>query len=144
MHRFALGLIAAVAVTSLDAGAQTGAVDTPRLSTFFAAPQTSSRLASSDTTAGGPASRAVAPASHHTARTAGAPRSAPTLARRSGQSPDDSPFAPQTAKERRGMKYMLIGAGVLITGAIIDDDAGDILMVGGVVISFYGLWIFLN
>lgn len=39
---------------------------------------------------------------------------------------------------------MVVGAAALITGAIIEGDAGKIIMVGGAVIGLYGLYQYLQ
>lgn len=39
---------------------------------------------------------------------------------------------------------MIVGAGALLAGAIIDGDAGTIIMVGGAIIGLYGLYKYLQ
>jgi hypothetical protein len=39
---------------------------------------------------------------------------------------------------------MIVGATALLVGAVIGDDAGTIIMVGGAVIGLWGLYNFLN
>lgn len=43
-----------------------------------------------------------------------------------------------------GEKLMVLGGVALLTGAIIGDDAGTIIMVGGAAVGLYGLYIQLN
>ena len=45
---------------------------------------------------------------------------------------------------RQSETLMIIGGGLFLTGAIIGDDAGTILMVGGVVTGLYGLYQYLQ
>ena len=63
---------------------------------------------------------------------------------------DASALAPsrQQAALARPMRQseilMIIGGGLFLTGAIIGDDAGTVLMVGGVITGLYGLYQFLQ
>jgi hypothetical protein len=134
MIRFALGLAAAVAATSVDVVAQGTATDTARGSGVAIVAVNDTVGARLSPPNGTPV--AIQPL-------AGASRTEPVLSRWPATSAAPA-RVPQTARERRGMKYMLIGGALLLTGAIVDDDAGDILMIGGVVVGFYGLWIFIN
>ena len=45
---------------------------------------------------------------------------------------------------RQSEILMIIGGGLFLTGAIIGDDAGTVLMVGGVITGLYGLYQFLQ
>ena len=45
---------------------------------------------------------------------------------------------------RQSETLMIIGGGLFLTGAIIGDDAGTILMVGGVITGLYGLYQYLQ
>lgn len=42
---------------------------------------------------------------------------------------------------RRGQALMLVGATALVTGLIVGDTAGDMLVIGGAVIGLYGLYL---
>ncbi len=44
----------------------------------------------------------------------------------------------------RNPALMIVGGAALVVGAIIGDDAGTILMVGGAVTGLIGLWNFLR
>ncbi len=44
----------------------------------------------------------------------------------------------------RPVALMLVGAGGLIVGAIVDDEAGTIISVAGAVVLLYGLYRFLQ
>jgi hypothetical protein len=45
---------------------------------------------------------------------------------------------------RQSEILMIIGGGLFLTGAIIGDDAGTVLMVGGVITGLYGLYQYLQ
>ena len=59
-----------------------------------------------------------------------------------------APLQQQSAALARPMRQseilMIIGGGLFLTGAIIGDDAGTVLMVGGVITGLYGLYQFLQ
>lgn len=61
------------------------------------------------------------------------------------QSQSAEALAP-VAVERVGRNpaLMIVGAAALVVGAIIGDDAGTIVMVGGAVVGLIGLWNFLR
>ena len=72
-----------------------------------------------------------------------------TAAVRAMAAADASALAPvQQAALARPMRQseilMIIGGGLFLTGAIIGDDAGTVLMVGGVITGLYGLYQFLQ
>ncbi|HKS05596.1 MAG TPA: hypothetical protein VJR92_04710 [Gemmatimonadaceae bacterium] len=136
MKRFALGLIAALAVTSLEMQAQSSRSDSAR------SIGTATAVANAADSAG---LRANAPGqAANTLRIAGAPLLTPALSRFGAAGLPGGPATPPRGSERRGTKFMFIGVGLLLTGAIVDDDAGDVLTIGGLFFSLYGLWIFLN
>jgi hypothetical protein len=39
---------------------------------------------------------------------------------------------------------MIVGAAAFVAGALIDNDAGTVLMIGGAVVGLYGLWNYLK
>ena len=43
----------------------------------------------------------------------------------------------------RSEKLMLLGGAIFLTGAIIGDDAGTIIMIGGAATALYGLYLYL-
>lgn len=45
---------------------------------------------------------------------------------------------------RRGKTLMIVGGAMFIAGAIIGDDAGTIVMLGGAGIGLYGLYLFVQ
>ena len=56
----------------------------------------------------------------------------------------EAPGAALARPLRQSETLMIIGGGLFLTGAIIGDDAGTILMVGGVVTGLYGLYQYLQ
>lgn len=52
--------------------------------------------------------------------------------------------AAQRANLGQAQALMIVGAAALITGAIIGDDPGTIIMVGGAVVGLYGLYQYLQ
>jgi len=52
---------------------------------------------------------------------------------------------PQPAIARkRGVPQMIIGGAALVGGALIGDDAGTIIMLGGLGYGLYGLYLYLH
>jgi hypothetical protein len=45
---------------------------------------------------------------------------------------------------RRSETLMLVGGAIFLAGAIIGDDAGTIIMIGGAGIGIYGLYLYLQ
>ena len=54
--------------------------------------------------------------------------------------------APQGAgtHTKQGTMLMIIGGAAFLAGALVGDDAGAILMVGGVIVAIWGLYRYLN
>jgi hypothetical protein len=48
------------------------------------------------------------------------------------------------SSNRNATTLMIVGAAALLVGAIVGDDPGTIIMVGGAAIGLYGLWLFLQ
>lgn len=69
-------------------------------------------------------------------------RSAPHLRENAG--PLVISAAAKKANLGQAQALMIVGAAALITGAIIGDDPGTIIMVGGAVIGLYGLYQYLQ
>ena len=46
--------------------------------------------------------------------------------------------------KRRSLAFMIVGGAALVIGAVIGDDAGTIVMLGGAAIGLYGLYMFLT
>ena len=45
---------------------------------------------------------------------------------------------------KRAMALMIVGGVALVVGAVIGDDAGTIVMLGGAAVGLYGLYMFLT
>jgi hypothetical protein len=121
--RHCLSAIAALAVLSAAAGAQT-APDS--------AASTANVVVTADTTA--PARTSVESSMD---RTSAVKRAVPAPA----------PFAPApqaTAGLGRAKAMMIVGGAAMIAGALVGDDTGRIIMVGGAVVGLYGLWLYLQ
>ncbi|HJR64111.1 MAG TPA: hypothetical protein VJ803_10430 [Gemmatimonadaceae bacterium] len=62
--------------------------------------------------------------------------------------PPASPFAPApvnyAARLTRDQQLMIIGGAIFLVGAIIGDDAGTVIMVGGAGVGLYGLYLYLE
>ena len=44
----------------------------------------------------------------------------------------------------RSESLMIIGGAIFLAGAIIGDDAGTIIMIGGAAVGIYGLYLYLQ
>ena len=55
-----------------------------------------------------------------------------------------APAVFQDKKPKRSVVFMIVGGAALIVGAVIGDDAGTIVMVGGAAMGLYGLYRFLT
>ena len=83
--------------------------------------------ASQATTARGP-SRSMARVASHAIST---PRGAP-------------PVLQNRSSNRNAVALMIVGGAALVVGAVIGDDAGTLVMLGGAGIGLYGLYLFLT
>ncbi len=45
---------------------------------------------------------------------------------------------------RRSEALMIVGGAIFLAGAIIGDDAGTIIMIGGAAVGIYGLYLYLQ
>jgi hypothetical protein len=52
--------------------------------------------------------------------------------------------AMRQASRGSGKMYMIIGGVTFLAGAIIGDDAGTIIMIGGAAVGIYGLYLYLQ
>jgi hypothetical protein len=67
--------------------------------------------------------------------TLAAARIAARPAEREGEAP-----AAAAAALSRPAKFLIFGGAILLTGAIVGDDAGTVMMIGGGAIALYGLY----
>jgi hypothetical protein len=44
----------------------------------------------------------------------------------------------------RGETLMIVGGAIFLAGAIIGDDAGTVIMIGGAAVGIYGLYLYLQ
>lgn len=65
--------------------------------------------------------------------------------RKAGGEPDrlPGPVLPQ-ARNRRGVPFMVTGGVLFLAGAIIGNDGGTILMIGGAVVGAYGTYVYFG
>lgn len=131
-------LVAAAVAVALAAplGAQETVIDAPRT-----VPQPALTHSSSFNT---PRPTQPAPSTAPLAERAGPTMEASVAGVRT-QSASAEALTP-VAVERVGRNpaLMIVGATALVVGAIIGDDAGTIVMVGGAVVGLIGLWNFLR
>ena len=55
-----------------------------------------------------------------------------------------APAVFQDKKPKRSVAFMIVGGAALVVGAVIGDDAGTIVMIGGAAMGLYGLYRFLT
>ena len=63
--------------------------------------------------------------------------------RRSAVAPA-APLPATSANLGTAKAQMIVGAAAFVAGALIDNDAGTVLMLGGAVVGLYGLWNYLK
>jgi hypothetical protein len=83
--------------------------------------------ASAQTTARGPRVTSARVASHATSAPIGA-----------------APVIQNRPSNRNAVALMAVGGAALVVGAVIGDDAGTLVMLGGAVVGLYGLYLFLT
>jgi hypothetical protein len=59
---------------------------------------------------------------------------------------EDSTLAPmrRRAQFSQGQTLMIVGGAAFVAGALIGDDAGTVVMIGGAVVGLYGLYLYLQ
>ena len=99
--------------------------------------------ARAQSTAAAPAPLAVAAGPALSALSAGA---RPVAAERLGASAvkEEASALRRRARFSRPETLMIIGGAAFLAGAIIGDDAGTIVMVGGAAVGLYGLYLYLQ
>jgi|RhiMethySRZTD1v2_1073278.scaffolds.fasta_scaffold42175_3 hypothetical protein len=50
----------------------------------------------------------------------------------------------QNKKSKNSVALMIVGGAALVVGAVIGDDAGTLVMLGGAAVGLYGLYLFLT
>lgn len=121
---FALAAFAALAVSAAPVGAQSASQNdsTP---TPMVAPTTSQPDSNAD--ARGPRLANARVAVHAESAPIGAP-----------------PVIQNRSSNRNAVALMAVGGAALVVGAVIGDDAGTLVMLGGAVVGLYGLYLFLT
>jgi hypothetical protein len=82
---------------------------------------------SSARTARGPSVSSARVAAHQASTTRGAP-----------------PVLQNRTSNRNALALMIVGGAALVIGAVIGDDAGTLVMLGGAAVGLYGLYMFLT
>ena len=121
---FALAAFAALAVNAAPAGAQSvsqnDSTPTPAVAATQSQPDSNTDLRGPRLT---------------NARVAAHAESAPIGA---------APVIQNRGSNRNSVALMAVGGAALVIGAVIGDDAGTIVMLGGAVVGLYGLYLFLT
>jgi len=80
-----------------------------------------------------------------TSVTLGPTRASARVAMHAAETRRSAPPVYQTKKSsRNAVAMMIVGGAALVIGAVIGDDAGTIVMLGGAGIGLYGLYLFLT
>jgi hypothetical protein len=96
------------------------------------------------------ATAAAAPTAHAQAVTAPAASGPTIVAASSAVRPPvrRDPNVPEALDLRqrltRGETLMIVGGAIFLAGAIIGDDPGTIIMIGGAAVGIYGLYLYLQ
>jgi hypothetical protein len=92
---------------------------------------------------------AAAPAAR--AQATETPQSGPTMRAASAAVRPSLAFGasvPRTWDAQRALKrsetLMIVGGAILLAGALIGDDAGTVIMIGGAAVGIYGLYLYLQ
>ena len=56
----------------------------------------------------------------------------------------DTPMPASSQNMGEAKAEMIVGGAAFVAGALMDNDAGTILMLGGAVVGLYGLWNYLK
>lgn len=91
----------------------------------------------------GPAPTAVAGGPALSSSAAGAKPVAATDVRASALQEESSALR-RRARFNQAQTLMIVGGATFIAGALIGDDAGTIVMVGGAAVGLYGLYLYLQ
>jgi hypothetical protein len=74
---------------------------------------------------------------------AGAVAAQPVALQARSFAPAEAPRAPKATKQS-STALMIVGFAAMIVGAVVDGDAGTLIMVGGAGVGLYGLYHYLN
>ena len=120
--------------TAATAFAPVGVVPTALVGTTGGASQSSATTSvpspttpASDIAARGPSLSSARVASHAVSMPRGAP-----------------PVIQNNKSNKNSVALMIVGGAALVVGAVIGDDAGTLVMLGGAAVGLYGLYLFLT
>ena len=118
--------------TTAAAFAPVGVVPTALVGTTGGASQTSAAATvpappASEMTARGPSLSSARVASHAVSKARGAP-----------------PVIQNQQSNKNSVALMIVGGAALVVGAVIGDDAGTLVMLGGAAVGLWGLYLFLT
>jgi hypothetical protein len=65
-------------------------------------------------------------------------------ARQASTSRPAPPVLQNRTSNRNAVALMIVGGAALVIGAVIGDDAGTLVMLGGAAVGLYGLYMFLT
>lgn len=130
-----LAAIVVIAAAAPVAGAQDRASDSVAVS-----PNVAANGAASTTTA----LSSIAPTPAAATRLSSAPGDAPVAALRAARAQEVGRAVAVAGSQHDGKVYMIVGGAALITGALIGDDVGTIIMLGGAGIGLYGLYLYVR
>jgi hypothetical protein len=122
---FTVSAVAALAM--LAVGGSSLAAQSLATAADSAIASTAPAEASTTTAVRGPSLSSARVASHAISTSRGAP---PVLQNRSSN--------------RNSVALMIVGGAALVVGAVIGDDAGTLVMLGGAAVGLYGLYLFLT
>ncbi|HET6681575.1 MAG TPA: hypothetical protein VFG84_10280 [Gemmatimonadaceae bacterium] len=57
---------------------------------------------------------------------------------------EQGPQLPENGNRRKGAIFMIVGGAAMLGGAIVGEEAGAVIMIGGVLMTLYGLYTYLN
>ena len=84
------------------------------------------------------------PAAVAASRPAQAPSAAAVEAMRKSHATEAGKAVAAAGSRGSGKLYMIVGGAAFLAGAIIGDDAGTIIMIGGAGVGIYGLYLYLQ
>jgi hypothetical protein len=130
-----VSLVSATTSLAAQSAVQSGSVDTAA----FPAPASAPSLLEAERAArNGPADSASTIARGPTVA------SARVAAHQRSTSRGAAPVIQNRTSNRNAVALMIVGGAALVIGAVIGDDAGTLVMLGGAAVGLYGLYMFLT
>lgn len=90
------------------------------------------------------ATTATTPGSASVAALRGPSMSSARVAAHAVSTSRSAPPVIQNKKSKNSVALMIVGGAALVVGAVIGDDAGTLVMLGGAAVGLYGLYLFLT